>query len=432
MRDPFLEAARAAIAHCHWIAARSEDAGCISRTFLSPPMREVHDHLGSWMASLGMSVRIDAAGNQRGTTGDGPTVIIGSHLDTVPDAGAYDGVLGVVIGISLAQLLAGRSLPVALEVIGFSEEEGVRFGVPFIGSRALVGEADSLLACADRDGLTVGAALEAYGLDPGRIDEARASAQAVAYLEFHIEQGPVLDHLAAPLGVVEAIAGQSRLDLTFTGHANHAGTTPMALRRDALAGAAEWVGLVEHEAVSTPGLVATVGRLSATPNVGNAINGTVIASLDVRHEDDHVRQRAVHRLVEGARAIAGRRGLAVSHRQHLDQAAVPMSPALTEALAHAVAATGRDVHRMTSGAGHDAMIVAPRMPSAMLFLRSPGGISHHPDEQVLVDDVAAALEVGVHLLTHLPPGMAEAAPRATPGTVGPALRARPGGETDHA
>lgn len=426
MRDRYLEAARAAIAHCHWIAARSEDTGRITRTFLSPPMREVHEHLGAWMSSLGMSVRVDAAGNQRGRTGDGPTVIIGSHLDTVPDAGAYDGVLGVVIGISLVQLLAGRALPIQLEVIGFSEEEGVRFGVPFVGSRALVGDVDTLLACTDRDGLTIGAALEAYGLAPDRIDEARVSAQAVAYLEFHIEQGPVLDQLALPLGVVATIAGQSRVELTFTGHANHAGTTPMALRRDALTGAAEWVGLVEHEAVATPGLVATVGRLHASPNVGNAINGTVIASLDVRHEDDHVRRQTVCRLVDGARAIAARRGLAVSHRHHLDQAAVPMAPALTDALAHAVAATGRDVHRMTSGAGHDAMIVARRVPSAMLFLRSPGGISHHPDEQVLVDDVAAALEVGVELLTHLPTGMTR------PGTAGPALRARPARKTDHA
>jgi allantoate deiminase len=422
----YAEAAQAAIDRCLAIAAHSEDSERTTRTFLSPPMRRVHDELRVWMASLGMSVRIDNAGNLRGTTGAGPTVLLGSHLDTVPGAGAYDGVLGVVIGITLVELLAGQSLPVQLEVIGFSEEEGVRFGVPFIGSRALVGDADALLEHTDRNGCSVRTALEAYGLDPDNLGDAHASPQAVAYLEFHIEQGPVLDRLAAPLAVVETIAGQSRLALTFTGHANHAGTTPMAMRHDALAGAAEWVSLVEQMAVATPGLVATVGRIEASPNVGNAINGQVVASLDVRHAEDRARHDAVEHLLDAARAVAGRRGLAVSHTQHLDQAAVPMERQLTGALARAVSATGQAVHRMTSGAGHDAMIVARRIPAAMLFLRSPGGISHHPNEQVLVDDVAAALEVGVQLLTHLLPAIVAAE------TGGSALRARPDGDIRHA
>ena len=346
-----------------------------------------------------MSVRVDPAGNLRGTTGPGPAVIIGSHLDTVPDAGAFDGVLGVVLGISLVQLLAGDS-PVDIEVIGFSEEEGVRFGVPFIGSRALGRRCRSVLTCTDAAGVSVRAALQAYGLDPEQLDHAQLSPDALAFLEVHIEQGPVLGALSAPLGVVESIAGQSRVDLTFTGHANHAGTTPMGSRRDALAAAAEWVGVVERLAIATPGLVATVGRLQASPNACNAINGRVTASLDVRHADDVQRLQAVSSLLAEARLVADRRGLDVSHTLQLDQAAVLMAPALTEALARAVAATGRQVHRMTSGAGHDAMIVARRLPSAMLFLRTPGGISHHPDELVLEDDVAAALEVGVHWLTH--------------------------------
>jgi len=395
----YADAARTAIERCRWIASRTEHDGCITRTFLSPPMRDVHDHLRAWMEELGMSVRVDPAGNLRGTTGPGPAVIIGSHLDTVPDAGAFDGVLGVVLGISLVQLLAGDS-PVDIEVIGFSEEEGVRFGVPFIGSRALVGDARSVLTCTDAAGVSVRAALQAYGLDPEQLDHAQLSPDALAFLEVHIEQGPVLGHLSAPLGVVESIAGQSRVDLTFTGHANHAGTTPMGSRRDALAAAAEWVGVVERLAIATPGLVATVGRLQASPNACNAINGRVTASLDVRHADDVQRLQAVSSLLAEARLVADRRGLDVSHTLQLDQAAVLMAPALTEALARAVAATGRQVHRMTSGAGHDAMIVARRLPSAMLFLRTPGGISHHPDELVLEDDVAAALEVGVHWLTH--------------------------------
>lgn len=430
--DAYRDAARAAIDRCQWIAARTEDTGRITRTFLSAPMRDVHGYLRVWMEGLGMSVRVDQAGNLRGTTGPGPAVIVGSHLDTVPDAGAYDGVLGVVIGIGLVQLLAGRTLPLDIEVIGFSEEEGVRFGVPFIGSRALVGDADSLLPCTDRRGVSVRTALEAFGLDPARMDDARASTGTRAYLEFHIEQGPVLERLDAPLGVVDAINGQSRLELTFIGHANHAGTTPMASRRDALAGAAEWVGHVEHTAVATPGLVATVGRLQASPNVVNAINGRVVASLDVRHADDATRHRTVDGLLADAQAIADRRGLVVSHTRSLDQPAVVMAPVLTDALARAVAATGRAVHRMTSGAGHDAMIVAPHIPSAMLFLRSPGGISHHPDEQVREEDVAAALEVGVHMLTHLPPGLAGPALGAPATVARPALRARPDGDPDRA
>jgi allantoate deiminase len=395
----YRDAARAAMDRCRWIATQSEEPGRTTRTFLSPPMRAVHDDLRSWMASIGMAVGVDSAGNLRGTTGDGPALIMGSHLDTVPDAGPYDGVLGVVVAITLVQLMAGRARPCDLEVVGFSEEEGVRFGVPFIGSRALVGDAEPLLSLTDRHGLSVSGALKAFGLDPDRLPDAVASAAALGYLEFHIEQGPVLDALDAPLAVVDAIAGQSRAQLLFTGQGNHAGTTPMALRRDALAAAAEWVGLVEQEALSTSGLVATVGRLQAVPNVSNAINGRVLVSLDVRHVDDATRRQAVDRLRVAAEDVAARRGVEVRHESQLDQPTVPMAPALIEALTRAVAAVRLPVHRMTSGAGHDAMIVARRLPSAMLFLRSPGGISHHPDEQVLEDDVAAALEVGVELLT---------------------------------
>ena len=347
-----------------------------------------------------MWVRVDAAGNLRGRTGEGPAVMIGSHLDTVPDAGAYDGVLGVVVAITLVELLGRSALPVEVEVVGFSEEEGVRFGTPFIGSRALVGDADDVLSCVDGNGLSVRHALQAYGLDPGALDGARMASDTLGYVEFHIEQGPVLDGLAAPLGVVDAIAGQSRLELTFTGGCNHAGTTPMRARHDALVGAAEWIALVEQGALATPDLVSTVGRLQVLPNTANAINGRVVASLDVRHAVDGVRRQAVDGMVATAMAIAGRRGLGLSHVQLLDQPAVLMDPVLTEALARAVATSGLPVHRMTSGAGHDAMVVARQVPTAMLFLRSPGGLSHHPDEQVLEGDVTAALEVGMHLLTH--------------------------------
>jgi allantoate deiminase len=380
--DRYLTAAHEAIHRCRHIATYSEETGRTTRTFLSPPMRDVHADFGEWMAACGLAVSVDSAGNLRGTRGDPPKLVIASHLDTVPDAGAYDGVLGVVLGVSLASLTA-----TPVEVIGFSEEEGVRFGVPFIGSRALIGDLPTHPEILK--------AIRQYGLDPGQTCE---PTRAKACLEFHIEQGPILESLNLPLGMVEAIVGQSRLDVTFTGQTNHAGTTPMALRSDALAAVAEWIQSVEHEGLATEGLVATVGRVVPQPNVRNAINGSVLASLDVRHADDGTRLASVTRLMERAGRIAQRRGLRVTHQTNLDQAAVPLDAGLTEALAGAAAATGHPVHRMTSGAGHDAMILAKHLPTAMLFLRSPGGISHHPAERVLVEDVAAALETGVRFL----------------------------------
>jgi allantoate deiminase len=396
-----IHAANAAIARCRWIASQSESPANTTRTFLSPPMREVHQNLRSWMESCGMSVHIDNAGNLRGTIGDGPRLILASHLDTVPDAGAFDGILGVVLAITLVEVLGDRKLPYTLEVVGFSEEEGVRFGIPFIGSRALIGDAADLLAFTDPQGISVANAIRDYGLDPDQITDAKTD--AAAYLEFHIEQGPVLESLGLPLAVVDAIAGQSRLDLTFTGHSNHAGTTPMHLRRDALAAAAEWVCQVEKAALSTPGLVATVGHIEASPNARNAINGHVLASLDLRHAEDSIRLANVERHLLEAQSIAARRNLSLSYKQNLDQAAVQMDANLAKALADAVTSTGHALHRITSGAGHDAMIVARRIPAAMLFLRSPGGISHHPDENVIVEDVAAALEAGMHFLLNWKP-----------------------------
>jgi allantoate deiminase len=320
---------------------------------------------------------------------------VGSHLDTVSDAGAFDGVLGVVLAIALVESLQHRPLPFSIEVVGFSDEEGLRFGVPFIGSRALAGTVDdALLGCVDARGRSIGDAIRDFGLDPSCVGEARADEHALGYLEFHIEQGPVLESLGLPLGVVNAIVGQSRVTATFNGSANHAGTTPMLSRRDAVTGAAEWIMAVEALAHRTPGLVATVGRLRALPGATNVIAGRCEASLDVRHGADHTRAAAVEHLRRHAEEIATRRRLTVEWETHLDQPSVAMSPSLVTMLERGVVAVGVPVHRMESGAGHDAMIMAGRMPVAMLFLRSPGGLSHHPDETVAEDDVAAALAVG--------------------------------------
>ncbi len=404
------ETAREVIAWCRRLAECSEEPGFTTRPFLSEPMRGVHAQLSEWMQRLGMTVRVDAAGNLRGVLAAAPLpagspskrLFIGSHLDTVPHAGAFDGILGVVMGIALVELLGEKRLPYAIEVVGFSDEEGVRFGLPFIGSRGLAGTLSAdVLERRDARGRTVADAIRAFGLDPHQRKDTVAGADAIGYLEFHIEQGPVLDRLGQPLGVVDAIAGQSRLGLVFKGDANHAGTTPMTARRDALAGAAEWITAVEQHAQHTHGLVATVGRIEAHPGATNVIAGTCRASLDVRHADDGTRTASVKHLVDAARDIARCRSLEVTCEPHLDQASVPMDPALTVMLQLSVAQAGHAVHRMTSGAGHDAMVVATVMPAAMLFLRTPGGISHHPDESVTASDVDAALTAGLGFLDEL-------------------------------
>src|SRR6266581_4348867 len=241
------------MARCQKLASFSEDAGGTRRTFLSAPMRDCHREVSSWMKALGMTVSVDAVGNLRGvyagTSPEAPRIMLGSHLDTVPNAGAYDGVLGVVLAVALIESLNGRRLPFGIEVAGFSEEEGVRFGVPFIGSRALVGRLDfELLSRKDESGVSVRKAIENFELNPDEIPEASLRDDVLGYVEFHIEQGPVLENRGCPLGVVEAIVGQDRLEFTFYGRANHAGTTPMHLRRDALAAAAEWILDVENVA----------------------------------------------------------------------------------------------------------------------------------------------------------------------------------------
>jgi allantoate deiminase len=358
------------------------------------------------MEALGMTVYVDAAGNLRGLwqpTGAGPRrLVLGSHIDTVPDAGAFDGVLGVTIALEWVALAQELALPLAIEVIAFSEEEGVRYGLPYLGSRAVAGRFDpALLVLNDTEGITVDAALRGFGLDPDRIDQAVLSPEAACFVEVHIEQGPLLEAENLSVAAVTAIVGQSRLTLTFTGHANHAGTAPMHLRRDALAAAAEWISAVEALAQHTEGLAATVGRIGVEPNVGNVVPGVARVSLDVRHARDAVRNAAVEELLTKAEAIATRRGLTLTRAGQLEQPAVPMDERLTSFLVDAIEVAGFPVKSMPSGAGHDAIVMAGRLPTAMLFLRSPGGISHHPDEAVLEQDVEASLVVARHFLQRL-------------------------------
>ena len=369
-------------------------------------MHDCHREIARWMEPLGVHVRVDAAGNIRGVypaaQPNAPRLLIGSHLDTVPNAGAYDGVLGVVLAVALLEELRGRRLPFGIEVVGFSEEEGVRFGTPFIGSRALVGRLDQeLLAVYDTRGISVRKAIEDFGLNPEGISQAELAKDTLGYLEFHIEQGPVLETLNQPLAAVDAIAGQSRLEFIFCGRANHAGTTPMHLRRDAIAGAAEWIGTVERTAQGVPGMAATVGKIEAKPGVVNVIAAETRLTLDVRHRSDDTRTRAVEDLIHQAEGIAERRGLSVRKSTLLNQRAVAMDAFLIGEIEQAILKTGCKPHRMVSGAGHDAMILAEKVPSAMIFLRTTGGISHDPAESVASEDVERAIGCGLYLLDQL-------------------------------
>ena len=400
------ERALRAIAECRHIATMSEQPGRITRRFLTAPVGDVHAHLRGRMEALGMTVRVDAAGNLRGlwqpAGTNGKRLVMGSHIDTVPDAGAFDGVLGVMLAIELVGVAQALDLPLAIEVIAFSEEEGVRFGVPFLGSRAAAGRFDAaLLALTDSEGVTLERAIRGFGLDPGKVSEAEADESAIGFFEIHIEQGPVLEAEGLSVAAVTVIVGQTRLSLEFGGHANHAGTTPMRLRRDALAAAAEWISGVESRARRTDGLVATVGEIVVWPNAANVIPGSAQVSLDIRHALDTARTAAVKEVLALARTIAKRRGLSVKWKQQMDLAAVAMDARLTSSLADAIANAAFPAKTMPSGAGHDAMVMAARVPAAMLFLRSPGGISHHPDETVREEDVEAALEVGRRFLERL-------------------------------
>jgi allantoate deiminase len=369
-------------------------------------MRDCHREITRWLNTLGAEVKLDAAGNLRGFySGEQPSaprLLIGSHLDTVPNAGAYDGILGVVLAVAILEAFEGRRLPFGIEVVGFSDEEGVRFRTPFIGSRALVGRLDEeLLNRSDSKGVSVRAAIENFGLNLRDLPWAQLGADTFAYLEFHIEQGPVLESQGRSLAAVEAIVGQTRIDLCFLGRANHAGTTPMHLRHDALAAAAEWTVAVERTAQNEPNLVATVGQIDAKPGAANVIAGEARVSLDVRHKSDGARRQATETLVHQAEEIAERRGLSLQSSVLLNQDAVAMDPFLVNEIEKAIRKTGCEPRRMVSGAGHDAMILAERVPAAMAFLRSPGGISHDPAESVLLGDVEKALECGLHLLDEL-------------------------------
>ncbi|HEY1014854.1 MAG TPA: allantoate amidohydrolase [Herpetosiphonaceae bacterium] len=394
-------AAQRLMARIDELAAISEEPGRLTRRFATPALSEAMALVANWMEAAGMTVRRDHLGNLTGryeaARPDAKTLLLGSHLDTVRDAGKFDGPLGVLVALAAVEELAARGErpPFAVEVVAFADEEGLRFHSAYLGSSALAGGFRSeWLELADADGVSMAAAIRQAGGDPAAIaGERRDPAALVGWCEVHIEQGPVLERLGLPVGVVEAIAGQSRISATFSGLAGHAGTVPMELRQDALCAAAAFVLAAETLARQTAGLVATVGQLQVSPGASNVVPGSVALTLDVRHAEDEHRQAAVEFLRDAASSICSAREIDLDWRPSQESPATRCDEALTDLLALAVAEEGHPVEMLVSGAGHDAVALAPLTPVAMLFVRCKGGISHHPDESASAEDAAAAIEV---------------------------------------
>jgi allantoate deiminase len=392
-------AAQTVMERCDLLGTCSEDPGRITRPFASDAMRRAHVYVHEWMRRAGLTVRRDNIGNLRGRyegTGQA-TLLLGSHLDSVRDAGKYDGPLGVLVAIAAVQRLhhEERRLPFAIEVLAFADEEGLRYGSTYLGSRALAGQSDAHdLARVDEDGVTMASAVESFGGDPERIaDDRRQTADLVGYCEVHIEQGPVLEARGLPVGVVSAIAGQSRFEIVFAGEAGHAGTVPMDRRRDALAAASELVLAIEAAATTRDGVVATVGKLEVEPGVANVIPGRATMSLDVRHADDRTRTEVCEAMVARARETARRRKLSVEVRAVAANPAVRCAPRFVSLLSQAVKEARLQPVELTSGAGHDAVVMSSLTDIGMLFVRCKGGISHNPAESVKTEDVGVAIDV---------------------------------------
>jgi allantoate deiminase len=396
------------------LGAVSETSENLTRIFLSPQHRAVADLLLSWMQAAGMRAHLDAIGNVCGRyEGDRPglpCLMLGSHYDTVRDAGKWDGPLGIITAISCVADLNGRGrrLPFAIEVVGFADEEGVRFASTLLGSRAIAGTFDeAALSSRDKAGLTMRQALVQFGLDPDHIGAAaRTRRELHAYVELHMEQGPVLESENLPVGVVTAISGATRLSVVLTGMAGHAGTVPMGLRRDALAGAAECIVAVEAFCRTDQGLVGTVGYIDAMPGATNVIPGKVSFTIDIRTASDQQRERAVADIARNIEAIAKRRTLVLQVHVTHENRTVPCAPWLKAQVAEAIAAEGHRVFELPSGAGHDGMAMIDIADVAMVFVRCRGGISHNPAEHVDEGDAAAGARVLLRLIENFRPRQA--------------------------
>jgi hydantoinase/carbamoylase family amidase len=390
---------REILARAGALSGHSDSPDHYTRTWLTPAHRAAAAQIAAWMREAGMTVRSDGAGSvigrYEGASPVAKAIVTGSHFDSVRNGGKYDGVLGILVPIAcVAQLhRRGERLACAIEVVAFADEEGARFQTSFLASRAFLGRFDTaLLERRDADGLRFDEAMRAAGLDPALIaDRPCDPATIAAYVEVHIEQGPVLLEAGLALGVVTVIAGGTRHRVRVTGAAGHAGPVPMAMRRDALAAAAEMVCAVEARAKAVPGLVGTVGVLEVKEGSGNVIPGEVSFTVDIRSGEDAVREAAEREVFAAFDAIAARRRVAIECAKTHAVRATPCSPRVQEVLAQSVAAVGVPVRRLPSGAGHDAMVMAEVAPAGMLFVRcGAGGVSHNPAETICAEDAALA------------------------------------------
>lgn len=410
MKQTIISAAAAAVTQrCELLAKRSDRSDCLMRLFCSPAMKLAHADLSDWMIAAGLRPRLDALGNLIGEPAtddsDRPVLLIGSHLDTVINAGKFDGMLGVLLGLGVVEAIttAGIKLPFDIHVVAFSEEEGVRFGWPFIGSAGIAGTfhpAD--LNRVDAEGVTIKEALLEFGCVP---DDFRSASyknrDVIGFIEAHLEQAVRLQETDQPVAAVSAIAGQTRAEIVIEGVAGHAGTVPHDRRCDALAAAAKLILDIEELGRNTPGLFATVGRIIAMPGLSNVISNHIELSLDLRHAQDLVRTRSLKTIelmlleLNRHRNVAGR----IASQRH--SPAVVMDSTLSDHLRSSIVARGGSGKPLVSGAGHDAMVMASLAPTAMLFVRCRDGISHHPSEFVAPQDITVALEVMVNAVMSL-------------------------------
>ena len=410
----------------------TDEPGRLTRTFCSPAMARANKLVASWMRQAGMEPRTDVIGNLIGhysaaARGDGARntrkgirkdkagredstntrkiLLLGSHLDTVRDAGKFDGPLGVLVAIACVEKLreGKHPLPFGIEVAAFADEEGVRYRSTYLGSRALAGTFDSsALKLRDEDGISMADAIRKFGGNPTRLKAARVDGcRLLGYGEVHIEQGPVLEQKRLGLGVVSAISGQTRSEYRFTGEAGHAGTVPMKLRRDALCAAAEFALAAEHRARMVGGLVATVGQFRTFPGATNVIPGEVVLSLDVRHAEDEMRKRACAQMKDLALRIAAARKVQLSTRTVHEAESVVCDRSFSQMLGSIVKRHCGQSITLASGAGHDAAAMAAITPVALLFVRCRDGVSHHPAESVKIQDVRAAIAVMTDFILQL-------------------------------
>jgi allantoate deiminase len=407
MSQTDLSLGRRAMALIEDLAQHTDEPGRLTRLYLSKGHRAAAEATLRIMREAGLEAHIDplgtVVGRLPGPHPDAPALILGSHIDSVVDAGKFDGNVGVVCGILAAEALAGERLPFAIEVLAFGDEENVRFPTDLSTSSALAGRYNATwLEGRDSAGISLREALKEFGGDPDRIGEiARDRTKVLGYLEVHIEQGPQLEAENLPVGVVSAINGITRARAHVIGEAGHAGTVPMAMRRDALSAVGEMIGEVERLGAARTDTVATVGVAQVQPGAINVIPARVDFTLDARAPEDEVRYRMVEDIVAECQAVAARRDVSLSVEPFMDSPATPMDPHLIGVLEAAAAACGIAPRRLASGAGHDAIAMASLCPSAMLFVRCKGGISHNPAESITVEDADVAVRVLIEAVRRL-------------------------------